>query len=208
MTSAYVLSQFATLQSNVDELRGRVHAQEDVVAGLKATLAHHDEEVALLALTNTALDALLQQVNAESLGEIERLVTFGLTTVFPDLPLRFSLPVSVKRGTQWVEPRLQIGAIDAPILDSFGGGPAQVVAFLLRLIVMRRAGLAPLLLLDETFSMVSAQYVPNLSKLLKELSARFHSTFIVVTHDPALAELADHRYEISDTAEGAVFAAR
>lgn len=203
-----VLHQFIALETGVAELRGRVHAQEDVVAALQQTVREHVEEVEVLTLTSAALEALLQQVNIESLWEIEQLVTIGLRAVFDDLPLTFTLPVTTKRGVSWVEPRLRLGAIEAAILDSFGGGPASVAAFLLRVIVTKRAGLAPVLLLDETFSMVSSQYVQNLSRLLKELAAKFHTTFIVITHDPALAELADHRYDITDTDHGAVFEER
>jgi ABC-type lipoprotein export system ATPase subunit len=56
--------------------------------------------------------------------------------------------------------------------------------------------------------MVSAQYVPNVAKLLRELSEQMQFTFILVTHQPSFTEHATHAYEVSETSDGATFVER
>jgi DNA repair ATPase RecN len=200
-----IVHTFATLEQGVAELRGRVRAQEEQVEALRAVVAAADSEIAVLTLTSATLESLLRAVSLDSLATLESLVTYGLRAVFDDLALGFTLPVSTKRGVPWVEPRLQLGALDAPILEAFGGGPASLVSFLLRLMVCRRAGLAPVILCDETFSMVSAEYLESVGELLRELAKRFGLTILLVTHQAVLAQAADHWFEIADGPEGATF---
>lgn len=198
-------TDYQALTTGVAELRGRLHAQEEVVTGLAEQMAQSDAEIQVLVLAGATLDQLVQAVSAESLVQIESLVTYGLRAVFDDLPLSFHFEVSTKRGQQWLEPRLRYGNVDANILDAFGGGPACVVSFLLRLLVSRRAKLAPLILLDETFAFVSQAYQARVGFLLKELADKFGFVFLLVTHQVEVAEAADHTYVIRETAHGAVF---
>lgn len=196
---------FDTLRRHCDQLLGRVSAQEQVVAEHRATVEALTSEVQVLTYTSAALQALLNAVSADSLASVEQLVTYGLRVVFEDPTLSFRLVVSTKRGAQSVEPRLVHGTVEAPILEAFGGGPATVVAFLLRLLTVRRLRLAPVLLLDEPFAMVSAEYVPNVGKLLRELADQTGMTFVVVTHQPSFLDYAHHAYEAVETSGGTIF---
>lgn len=198
-------ARFAKLKTGADQLVGRVHAQEQTVQDLTKTVADLESETSVLTLASTALESLLNQVSVESLESVERLVTYGLQTIFDDQHLQFKIEVQNKRGVQWMEPKLVQSGVEAPILDAFGGGPASVVAFLLRLMVCRRLNLAPVLLLDESFSMVSRQYVPNVAKLLHELAEKFGFTIILVTHQEEFLQYAHHKYTVKESSNGAVF---
>jgi DNA repair exonuclease SbcCD ATPase subunit len=195
------------LQAQADRLLGIHAAQQHKVEALTAEIAALDSEATLLTHVNATLDTLIDLTTRESMGSVEQLVSYGLHAVFADLPLAFRLQVDTKRGTQWVEPRLIDGPVDAPVLDAFGGGPAAVVGFLLRLLVCRRLGLAPVLLLDEPFSFVSAQYVEPLAKLLRELADAAGVTLVLVTHDRTYLSHATHAYETVATANGNTFKA-
>lgn len=193
------------LHTQTQRLLGLHEAQTAKVQHLQSQIAALDAESTLLTHVNATLDTLIDLTTRESMGSVEQLVTYGLHVVFADLPLTFRLQVDTKRGTQWVEPRLVSGPVDAPILDAFGGGPSAVVGFLLRLLVCRRLGLAPVLLLDEPFSFVSAQYVEPLAKLLRELADAVGVTLLLVTHDRTYLQHATHAYEAVTTAHGNTF---
>jgi ABC-type thiamine transport system ATPase subunit len=132
-----------------------------------------------------------------------------LQTAFPEQKLACRLEASTKRGQQAIEVRLVHattgGVVDAPILEAFGGGPASVISFLLRLLVVRRTKLAPVLLLDEAFAFVSAEYVEGVAKLLRELADKLGLTIVLVTHQPVFLEVAHVAYRISQDKGAAVF---
>lgn len=198
-------TSLARLEKQVEKTFGVYEAKVARVEQLRQEQAGLAGEQKLLELTETALTTLLQQVSVESLAAIETTISYGLHTVFDDHRLTFRFAVGQSRGQQSVEPLLVYQDVEAPILDAFGGGPAQVVAFLLRLIVCHRLGLYPLILLDESFSMVSVQYVPNLARLLKELAEKLGYTFLLVTHQTEFVEHATHAYKIRETHEGVTF---
>jgi hypothetical protein len=183
-----------------------------VQQGHLATVARMTDEVAalrteadLLTHVHAALDTLLGLLSKEATGQVEALVSYGLTAVFDDLRLQFTLPFEVKRGLPWLEPTLTEGQVTAPVLDAFGGGPANLIAFLLRLLVCRRLGLAPVLLLDEPFNFVSEKYIPATAALLRELAERLGFTIILVTHQPAFLSEATRAYQVEDTPAGRTF---
>lgn len=198
-------SQYQQLVSATGQLLGRVQAQEDVVAGLASEVEALESEVSVLTYTGTALQQLLNSVSVESMETVEQLVTYGLRVIFEDQQLGFRMETENKRGLQWMEPRLTQGEVEAAILDAFGGGPATVVGFLLRMLVCRRLGLAPVVLLDEPFAMVSESYVANVGKLLRELSEKLGFTILMVTHQPGFIEHANKAYEAVETSQGTSF---
>lgn len=184
---------------------GRVLAQEQAVTDAREAVAMVAADVELLTLVSSALQQLLRLVSAESLEAVEQLETYGLRTIFHDQPLRFRVETETKHGIQWMTPKLIHGEVEAPILDAFGGGPASVAAFLLRVLVCRRLGLAPVILLDEPFSMVSAEYVSGVGKFLRELCDKLGLTIVMVAHERGFVEFAHHAYEAKETSEGTVF---
>lgn len=203
-----LVAAVGALQRQVDGLAGKAAAAELVAVQEDAKVPPLAEAVRVLTLGDAALVALLAKVSEESLRSVEGTITYGLRVVFDDHPLAFRFRSGTARGGQVLEPVLQFEGVEQPILDAFGGGPAQVVAFLLRLLVCHRLGLYPLILLDETFSMVSRQYVPNLAKLLRELAGQMGFTFVLVTHQTDFVEHASRAYEVQEGTAGASFAER
>lgn len=195
-----------TLVRETDKLVGQYEAREKHRRELAETVSALEGEVALLGLTDAALVALLQQTSAANLKAIEELVTSGLQAIFDDLALSFHFEVDQARGQQTLIPVLAShGEVTGPILDSHGGGPAQVVALLLRLLTVHRLGLFPLVVLDEALNMVSDQYISNCATFLKGLCTRLGLDILLVTHKEAFAAEATRAYRISSTPQGAVF---
>ena len=198
-------TKYAQLKSATDRLMGVVQAQTQTRDDLATEVTTLTADIDVLTYSSSTLEQLLKMVSVESLDTVEQLVTYGLRTVFDDQALAFKIHVSTKFKQQWMEPKLIDGPVEAPILDAFGGGPAEVVAFLLRVLVVRRLGLAPVLVLDEPFSMVSAEYLENVGKLLRELADKLGFVFIMITHDRGFLEYAEHGYEAIQTSAGTVF---
>ena len=79
-------------------------------------------------------------------------------------------------------------------MDAHGGGVSAIVGFLLRLVLMLLTGRRSLLLLDETFAHVSAEFEPRLSEFLAELAEKTATQIVLVTHSEAFADNADKVY--------------
>lgn len=155
-------------------------------------------DVDVLKESDLVLRALLKQRTTEAFREVEVLLLKGLQTVFGPEWTAVRIDTTQKHGRLWGELTLvkqgPDGVIEGSPLDSFGGGPVSLISFLLRFLVVRRTGLAPLLILDETFSQVSADYLPAVSKFLRLMVDRLGMTLLLVTHRPALAESATRVY--------------
>ena len=89
--------------------------------------------------------------------------------------------------------------------ESFGGAIATVQSILMRVIVMLRRGLKPVLLLDESLPAFDDNYVVNMGKFLSLICKRLGLDILLVTHNHALVESADHAYRISKVNGKAVF---
>lgn len=150
------------------------------------------------AFLNSFADARQQVVQEK----VEQLVTHGLRTIFEDETLSFHM-ISEQRASRTevtFHLRSMMGdqVVETPILDARGGGVAAVIGFLLRLVLLLlRGSERPLLVLDEVWAQLSAEYEPRMGQFAKELSERTGVQIILVTHSPIYASYADKVYRVA-----------
>jgi DNA repair exonuclease SbcCD ATPase subunit len=161
------------------------------VTQLRAQIQLHEQAAALLASIGETRQATAQT-------QIETLVTQGLRTIF-DTTLSFHLVPAVRAKTPVVDfivrSKLADTVVDTDVMDARGGGLAATVGFLLRLVILLlKTPREAVLLLDETFAHVSAEYEPRLAEFLRELVDRTGVQIIMVTHSDAFLDCADVRY--------------
>lgn len=163
---------------------------------------NHGEAVkarAAVEVVNAATELRRQELR----DRVEELVTKGLRAVFERTDLRFSFKLSTRSDRFGVEPVLISGfgdeELEVEIADGHGGGVADIVAFLLRVVVLclARPKLSRVMILDETFKHVSPEYLRGVAVLLKELSESAGMQFVLVTHKPELLDAADVIYRAS-----------
>lgn len=179
---------------------------------LKEEIKLASADVELYNKVAITLASIGEQRQADAQKTIEELVTRGLTSIFGE-DISFHL-VQTQRGKTpevkfLVKSRgLNGTVVETSVMDSRGGGLAAVVGFLLRLVVMLldKDGKEPILILDESFSHVSAEYERPLAEFMKELVDKTKVQIILVTHSDAFSEFADKRYrfELKDGTTKAV----
>ncbi len=162
----------------------------------------HEQAAHLLAGISEARQLAAQQ-------QIETLVTQGLRTIFGD-DLSFHVIQTVRAKTPVVDfvvrstltgPQGEAQIVETD-LDDRGGGMRVVVGFLLRLVILLLSHRGPstgggtdtLMLLDETFAHVSAEYLPRVASFVRELVDATGVQIIMVTHSEVFAAAADTRY--------------
>jgi ABC-type nitrate/sulfonate/bicarbonate transport system ATPase subunit len=98
--------------------------------------------------------------------------------------------------------------IDTPVLEARGGGMAVVVAFLLRLVILLLTpGARRILLLDEPFAFVSAEFESRVAEFLRELCDSAGVQVIMVTHSAAYGDVADRQYRLEQGPDGLAYLA-
>lgn len=161
------------------------------------------EEVENLMMAGKAIQSIIERVSRSNIAQIESLVNDALDIIFHDQSIRFSVNSSEKRGTAAYTWTLTKDGIEGNI-NSFGGGVVAIPALVLKALSLVLSKRYPLLVLDESLSFVSAEYVPNVSDFLKQLSKQLGITVVLVTHQPKFSEAADLVYRFStDKRKGA-----
>jgi len=84
-------------------------------------------------------------------------------------------------------------------LDASGGGAVDVASFALRIASwsMNHPHSHNTIILDEPLRFLSADLQERASQMIKELSDKLGLQFIIVTHEPILANYADKTFEVT-----------
>jgi glycerol-3-phosphate responsive antiterminator len=188
--------QLTHLGAQAEMLTERFHELNREIAALETT-----EQLCTQAAH--VLTAIGEQRQDQAQRRIESLVTLGLQTIFGD-ELSFHLVQGVRAKNPVVDfvvrSTLPDGTtVDTDVMDARGGGLAAVVGFLLRVVILLLSHQRQdtVLLLDETFAHVSAEYLPTLIAFLRQLVQRTGVQIVMVTHEDTFAEAADALYRFT-----------
>ena len=170
---------------------------------LQAEISGLAEAVETLDRTTIFLNSLGEEKQLKAQQTIEELVTRGLQTIF-DETLSFHILQTVRGKTANVEflvrTTLDGREIETPVMEARGGGLAATIGFLLRLVVMlldKGTRQENIMLLDETFAHVSAEYLDPLRSFLRQVVDKTGVQIVMVTHQPEFAEEADKVYRFT-----------
>lgn len=187
----------------------RDSAQKRLTEG-EARIIHLEGDISLLDKVADLFRLLIDQEVIDNAKTAQELLTEGLQAVFDDLDLAVRSEVNIERGKVSVD-LLTIQkdtdgtTTEGLATDAYGGSVATVESVLLRLVVLTRRGLRPLLLMDESLGAVAERYVPRVGRFLSLLSDRLGVDILVVSHNPVLVETAKHAYRIQKKDGAATF---
>lgn len=180
-------------------VRGRSLHQE--ILKLQKDVSAYEQVTALL---NTIGEDRQNQAQVQ----IESLVTMGLQSIFgPEL----SFHVIQKENSKSAQVEFVLRStladdriVETDVLAARGGGVSAVVGFLLRLVILLLSSpsQSKILVLDETFSHVSAEYLDNVAQFLKEITEKTNIQILMVTHQSELTDTADKVYRFSLDSQG------
>jgi DNA repair exonuclease SbcCD ATPase subunit len=191
-------NRVAAFHATASQVKQQFSYEEQSLARLRSKIAQIETDKAQLVKAVGLIDRCIQIISANGIGKIESIVSGGLQMVFGDKSMGLVLSKKeTARGSSY-EILLRQGDFSGKIMDSFGGGVANVISFLLRVVMVKRFKLAKFLALDESFNNVSADHLPLVSEMLQRLCRDHGFTVLAVTHQPVLAQAADRVYRITD----------
>lgn len=197
MRATDFLAKVQQRERELDFKLGQRQSLLDQKEGLEQEIEDLKETTVVLDQVTALLNTIGEDKQQQAQEKIEGIVTRGLHAIFGDA-FSFHIVQTMKGKSASVEffIRTNIGdsVIETPVLESRGGGLAAIVGFLLRVTVMlldRGADKANVLVLDETFGMVSDEYLDPLAEFIRELVDKTGIQVILVTHQPEWSEYAD-----------------
>lgn len=155
-----------------------------------------------LAKVSELFRALMDLMVMDHVKSIEEVVSEGLQTIFYDQEMSFEAEVSTRYNKLaidfYIRQDTQRVSIRAHPLEAFGGGPASIASLVLRVLAMRRLKKWPLIALDESLAAVSAEYVDQTGRFLRELATKAGISILLVTHNTAFLDHAVIGYKGSE----------
>jgi len=208
MTSTSAIEfRLSELKSKLEQGRGRLALLYDQKSEREDALKTLRADVRTWGLVQVLLAKTSEYARTQLKARIEETVTAALRGVISDdLSFRITLGDRANQPTaEWevVSCYGDMEIANSPE-DARGGGIVDVVSIALRLALLELARPKPggPLILDEPGKMISAEYAPNLAGFLQEYARRTGRQVLMVTHNDALAEVADQSYRVSMGADG------
>ena len=196
-----VEERLKALNNGLRVAQGRREEVRRSLRDARSAVDRIEKESQLLDHVSVLLHTLIDGEITEGVKAIESLQTEGVRAVFNDQEITVRAEVEVSRGKVNVSlvtsQRKENGdLIEGLALDGFGGAVSTVQSILLRLAIILRRGLRPVLFLDETLPAFDDRYVHNMAAFLKTLCKRMGVDILLVTHNPALVDAGDRAYRI------------
>lgn len=201
----------------MNDLRTRIHTlkalkenTENNISKLEEQIVSLDKEMVLKQEANVLLDRISEEEVNKGIDTYVALLDEGLKAIFPEQEVGLKAEVDKIRGKISVRLKTTFKGsdgleIESESMDAFGGAVATIQSLLLRVALILKRELRPLLILDETFAPVDENRVRLLVDFLKVLCDRLGMDILCVSHNPILTENADIAYRIKPTANGAIF---
>lgn len=171
-------------QREVAEIDSRIKQTAVTVANEERFLKDAEGHLTRAQDAQEILQRVAQAVQQQAHNRISEVVSSCLRAVFPDDPYEFKIVFERKRGKTEANLRFTRRGLDVDPLTASGGGVVDVASFALRVacLVLHRPRLSRLVVLDEPFKFVSADYRENVRGMLEELSQDLKLQIVMVSH--------------------------
>ena len=195
-------------EARIVATRGKELQQE--VSTLKEDVTVY-ADVALLLQSFSELEQRAIQ------DKFENLISYALGIIFEDKFKRFRLNAGVERNQVVLNPTLVFVVdgveVTSGIMGAHGGGPADCVGFLLKLLTVIFNGdskVRPIIFADESFAHLSEEYLPAMANVIRKFVDELGSDLqiVLVTHQKIFVEKADFAYQFSQNTGGSTVVER
>lgn len=168
----------------VDKIAFTLNHVEQTIADEEKNLKRTTLAVQHTQAAQEILQLVAQAVQQRVHEKISEVVSSCLATVFDDAAYQFRIQFERKRGKTEASLRFVRGELDVDPITAAGGGMIDVAAFALRVacLMLHRPRLSRVVVLDEPFKFVSAQYRDNVRLMLEGLAKDLSIQIIMVTH--------------------------
>jgi len=174
-------------------------------SALEAEKKNHKTKLSdmeILGESTEVMKKLIGVMSEKGIHNLKQLLTYGMKTIFDDEDYGIDVEISERGDAKTAEFYLvkYLGdgtSVKEKLKDSVGGGIISVVSLILRIYFVVQLQLRRVLILDESLSHLSAQYIPGLFDFLRHVINDLGFQVLFVTHDPRFLEYGDRIYRMS-----------
>jgi DNA repair exonuclease SbcCD ATPase subunit len=137
---------------------------------------------------------------------VETLITLAIQSVF-ERPFKFKLNMEMARNKFSCFPVVEEEGNEYIPSEEMGGGILDIISFAFRIVLwsLKSPRSRSLFILDEPMKFVGKdELLQRAVMMIKEISERMGLQFVIVTHEPQIAEIADKAYGIIHNGEHSV----
>jgi len=202
----HLINKYNNLISSYKVLKGKLEERESRKDQLLQRIEGNKKKLHLYEEAIEVAEAVGRLYQEQVFGRIDALVTQALRAIFDDDSWEFHTRIEYKRGQPeaYFEPtHYEHGKkIHGDLLFVNGGGVSDVISCALRLIVAEIAGIQGAIFFDEPARMLSAGYMSNFARFLKDYSEKTGRQIILITHSSDIASVADKSFYVTQDHTG------
>ena len=181
------------------ELLSKKKVYEKEIQRREKEVEQYSERLKFLKSTKELYLKAVDIMYQESIGVLQDTLNSALQYVVKDKDYSIKIELEDKRGTK----SLNLALIDnekgfeADLKDSTGMGIRTIISFVLKAYYLVNDN-SKVLMLDEKYSALSAQYVPYFMEFLKKFTQERDFIIIMITHDNRFVNYGDKVYVVAD----------
>lgn len=191
------------MRSRYNQALGQLQLLQRQKADTHTDLDQAKHDIALWRDVQTLFGKASEYAREQLKIRIEQTVTAALQAVFERDDIGFEIEIRTVGGQPAANWQVVSMYGDTPVSgdpeSSRGGGVSDIVSLALRLALLElsRPRVEGPVLLDEVGKHVSAQYAPNVAQFLKQYARKTGRQILLITHQGALADVADVSYRVT-----------
>lgn len=186
------LSNLRLVITKIGSYREILQSQYNSLQTEESNFSHKSE---LYQKCSEIFKTWLEDSMKKNVDSISELATTGLRHVIHDQKLTFNIKQEPKYNRLAMRFVLEDNGVEGDPIQSYGGGAAVIISFVLRIAVMSRMKMANLLILDESLPALSSAYVPAAGAFIRQLAEETGINILLVTHNPDYLNHAHTAYE-------------
>lgn len=196
-------SELIGVRGRLVALSNRFDALTESLNETKLVIDRNTKSIADLEESQNYYKRAVDLLYSRSIGEVESLLNSALSFVFFDKPYKVRLDLDFSRGRKSVSIVLldcsnPDDVFEVDLKSGSGTGVKILISFVLHCFYILSKKAYPILLLDESYSGVSAQYVQRFFELVHGFCEKKNFRIVLVTHDTRFLDYSDKRYVVSD----------
>lgn len=198
-----LLAELMVVKTSVEQLRRRHNSIAVEAKEIYNSIANKGDILSNCEKSQEYYKRAVDILYSRSIGELESLLNSALAYVFYDKPYKIRLDLDFSRGKKSVSIVLldntdEDEPVEIDVKDGVGNGIRTVISFILSVYYILSKKVFPILLLDESYSYLSAQYVQRFFELMKGFCEKKGLRVVLISHDVRFLDYSNKKYVVAD----------
>lgn len=191
----------STIRTRIERVKGERDILQRQLISVRKDQEYESKELEFIAEAQQILQQTATQTQNRLSFHISEFITSALQSIWGENAYKYELRFVEKRNRTEVEMVLktQDGEVSLDNLNNIrsGGGVLDIVALALRIALWSlQPNKQPMMILDQPLSNLDMNHLPKAGQLIDELSNKLGMQFVMINHNPALADIADKTFYV------------